>query len=96
MAGEDFKAGSVTVTAVNCSRNLRHARVMVSIFGSNEERQAMLKQLVEHNFLFQRHINKTLRLKYTPVLNFVMDDSLERGDHVLSILSQLAVPPEAE
>ena len=92
MAGTDFDAGAVTITDVSASRNLRAARVRVSIFGHGAGRQQMVDQLASRHIAFQRHINRQMRLKYTPVLNFVLDGSLEKGDHVLDLLGRLDIP----
>ncbi|MFO7937262.1 MAG: 30S ribosome-binding factor RbfA [Kiritimatiellia bacterium] len=88
-AGEDFDLGSVTVTEVNCASNLRNAIVRVSIFGHDEERGRMINRLSRKAKDLQAVINRDLKLKYTPRLQFKLDLSLEKGDHVLDILSRM-------
>lgn len=80
---------SVTVTRVEVSSDLRHANVQVSIMGSPEEQQDVLRRLGHHRQEIQQHLNKTVRLKYMPRLHFHLDTSLEEGDRVLSLLYQL-------
>lgn len=92
-AGVDCAA--FTVTQVRVARNLRNATVSVSILGHERERQAMLRKLAQRHAAFQHLINRDMRLKYTPVLQFTLDESLEKGDHVLDVLSRLATADPA-
>ncbi len=93
MTEGSFDISTVMITRVIASRNLRHARVMVSIRGQDEERQRALSMLKRHRSEIQRLINRDLTLKYTPKLAFELDTSVERGDHMLDLLNEL-VPEE--
>ncbi len=84
-----FDLSAVTVTQVITSSNLRHARVLVSIRDHEGERGRMLGQLARHRATIQQGINKHLSLKYTPQLTFELDESIEKGDRVLNLISQL-------
>lgn len=86
---DELDLGAVTVTRVVVSRSLQHARVMISIRGHETERRAMLDVLWQHRQVIQEQINHDLHLKYTPRLIFELDPSLEKGDHVLSVLAEL-------
>ncbi len=90
MKEADFDMSAVTVTHVITSRNLRHARVLVSIRDHKNERQRMLGHIRRHRREIQAMINRDLVLKYTPKLSIELDESVERGDHVLEVLSELA------
>jgi ribosome-binding factor A len=83
------------VTHVITSSDLRSARVLVSIRGHEAERSRMLGQLRHHHAEFQRRLAENVILKYTPVLHFELDGSLESGDRVLNLLSELEPPPAA-
>ncbi len=85
----DFDISAVTVTQVVTAPNLRHARVFVSIREHVLEREAMLDVLREKRNAVQQHINRTIRLKYTPQLTFELDESIEKGDHVLHLIDEL-------
>ncbi len=93
----DFDISAVTVTHVVTAPNLRHARVFVSIREHILEREAMLDTLREHRNAMQAHINRTMRMKYTPQLTFELDESIEKGDRVLHLIAELeeeyGVPP---
>jgi len=95
-SGEPIDLAALTVTRVEAARNLRTARVWVSVFGHEHERGAFLRQLANKAKEFQSLINRDLSLKYTPRLRFELDGSLEKGDHVLDLLSHLDVPGDRD
>ena len=90
MLNEGVDCAAITVTQVRVARNLRNATVSVSILGHDRERQAMIRKLAHRHVAFQRLINRDMKLKYTPVLQFTLDESIEKGDHVLDVLTRLA------
>jgi len=89
MTDSDFDFAAVTVTHVVTSRNLRTARVLVSIMGDEDKKTRMLGMLRRRRPDIQQAINRDLTLKYTPKLHFHLDRSIEAGDHVLDILTKL-------
>ena len=72
---KDPRVGFVTVTEVETSPDLRHARVFVSVLGTDAERQASLEGLQSAHGFLQRRVADELRLKHTPQLLFVEDDT---------------------
>lgn len=80
---KDTRVGFVTVTAVETSPDLRHARVYVSVMGDREETLAGLEA---SRALLQAAIAKDMRIKYTPQLNFVYDETVERGMRITELL----------
>ncbi len=85
----DFDMSAVTVTKVHTASNLRNARVFISIREHYLERDEMLETISGHRLAMQQHINKTMRLKYTPQLHFELDESIEKGDRVLHLIAEL-------
>jgi len=85
----DFDASALTVTRVECAPDLRDANVFVSIFGHEEERDRMISYLNRHRQEIVRLMIKRVKLKYTPRLHFILDESIEGGDHILSLLAEL-------
>jgi ribosome-binding factor A len=83
---------ALTITRVIASRNLRNARVLVSIRDNVERRKSIISMLTRHRAEMQAMINKDCQLKFTPRLVFELDPSLEKGDHVLAVLSSLEIP----
>jgi ribosome-binding factor A len=88
-----FDMAAVTVSHVVTSPDLRQARVLISIRDHTADREAMLKMIQNHRKAIQAHINRYLKIKYTPRLTFSLDDSIEKGDRVLEILSHMEPPP---
>jgi ribosome-binding factor A len=84
LAGDlkDPRVGFVTVTEVNTSPDLRHARVYVSVLGAEAERQATLDGLRSAHGFLQGRVGGELHLKHTPELRFVYDDTAERAARV--------------
>jgi len=82
----DPRIGFVTVTAVDTSTDLRHARVYVSVLGGEPERAATLAGLDSAHGLLQQAIGRELRMKRTPTLRFVFDESIDRGMRISELL----------
>jgi ribosome-binding factor A len=85
---KDPRVGFVTVTAVETSPDLRHARVFVSVLGEDDEREASLSGLRSAHGYLQRRVARELRLKHTPTLDFAYDESVERGVRVSRLLEE--------
>jgi ribosome-binding factor A len=83
---KDPRVGFVTVTAVETSPDLRHARVFVSVLGEGPVRRRSLDGLRSAHGYLQRRVAEELRLKHTPTLEFVYDDSVDRGMRISELL----------
>jgi ribosome-binding factor A len=92
---KDPRIGFVTVTGVEASRDLRHARVYVSVLGSEAKRDATLAGLESAHGILQSRVNRELRLKRTPQLVFEYDPTVERGVRLSRLIDELA-PGEHE
>ena len=84
----DPRIGFVTVTAVDTSSDLRTARVHFSVLGSEEDRQDTLEALTASRAVLQSAIASQVKMKRTPTLTFVYDDSIERADRLNRMLSE--------
>jgi ribosome-binding factor A len=82
----DPRIGFVTVTSVDTSPDLRQARVYVSVLGSPDERDATLAGLESAHGVLQQAVARELRLKNTPTLQFVFDESIDRGMRITELL----------
>jgi ribosome-binding factor A len=87
---KDPRIGFVTVTGVETSPDLRHARVFVSVLGSERKREESLAGLAAAHGVLQSHLAKELRLKRTPQLTFEYDPSVERGVRMSQLIDELA------
>src|SRR5690242_11756994 len=77
---KDPRVGFVTVTAVDTSPDLRHARVFVSVLGTETIRRRSLDGLRSAQGYLQKRVAGELRLKHTPSLEFAYDDSVDRSE----------------
>jgi ribosome-binding factor A len=85
---KDPRIGFVTVTAVDTSPDLRHARVYVSVLGDADERAETLEGLESSRGFLQAGIARELRIKHTPALVFEHDEALERGMRISQLLDE--------
>jgi ribosome-binding factor A len=85
---KDPRIGFVTVTAVDVSPDLRHARVYVSVLGSDEDRTQTLAGLRSSHGYLQAQVGTELRMKRTPTLEFVYDESIETGMRISELLEE--------
>jgi ribosome-binding factor A len=92
---KDPRVGFVTVTAVETSADLRHARVYVSVLGEGAVRRRSMAGLESAHGFLQRRVAGELRLKNTPTLDFVYDDSTDRGMRIAQLLEDEGVRGEA-
>ena len=74
------------MTSVDTSPDLRQARVYVSVLGSEEEREATLAGLESAHGVLQSAVATELRMKHTPTLQFVFDESIQRGMRISELL----------
>lgn len=87
---KDPRLQQVTITAVEVSADLRHARVrFTGRAGEGRAAEELLGLRSAAGFL-RGHLGRTLRLRYAPELAFEVDDSVERSLHVAALLRQIA------
>ncbi|AFZ59498.1 30S ribosome-binding factor RbfA [Anabaena cylindrica FACHB-243] len=88
--------GMVSVTDVDVSGDLQHAKIFVSIYGTEEAKAETMAGLKSATGYVRSELGARVRLRRTPEVIFVEDDSLERGTKLLSLLNQLRQdrPPE--
>jgi len=97
----DPRLALVTVTEVDVSRDLSHARVFVSKIGSDAERSAAVAALNHAAPYFRHEIAQRTRLRRSPELVFESDEALEGGFRVSRLLDEIqrereAAPPAGE
>jgi ribosome-binding factor A len=86
---KDPRIGFVTITGVETSADLRHAKVYVSVFGSERKRAESLAGLEAAHGVLQRRIGGELRMKRTPQLTFQYDPSVEQGVRMSKLIDEL-------
>lgn len=79
--------GMVSITRVDTTADLRYAKIYVSALDKGQEKE-ILKGLKSASGYLRRELGHTLQLRYTPELQFVGDDSIQHGAHILELLRQ--------
>lgn len=83
-------AGMVSVTDVDVSGDLQHAKIFVSIYGTDEARAETMAGLRSATGYVRSELGQRIRLRRTPEVVFQEDRSIERGTRVLSLINQLS------
>ncbi|SRR5579883_895138 len=83
-------AGMVSVTDVEVAGDLQHAKIFVSIYGTDAAKAETMAGLKSATGFVRSELGQRIRLRRTPEVVFLRDDSLERGDKVLSLLNRLS------
>ena len=78
-------SGMVSITRVDTTGDLRYARVYVSALDKSQETE-VLKGLKSAAGFLRRELGRALQLRYTPELQFIPDDSIQHGAHILEVL----------
>lgn len=86
------KLGFVTVTDVECTRDMSQAKVYVSFLGRQERNDAGMKVLRSAKGFIRSTLAKNIKARKMPDLIFVQDTSLEQGRKIEGIISNLPVP----
>lgn len=88
------QTGMVSITRVDTTGDLRYARIYVSALDKSQEKE-VLKGLKSAAGFLRRELGRSLQLRYTPELQFVADDSIQHGAHILEVLRQVDQQDEA-
>ena len=91
---KDPRIGFVTVTAVETTSDLDHAKVWVSVLGGESQQKKTLRALDGAAGVLQGRIGKELGLRRTPRLEFVYDRAVEQGVRMTRLIDELAPPTE--
>lgn len=86
----DPRIGFVTVTEARISDDLSHARIFVSVLGSDQEVTAALAALNSASGFIRHRLGAVLRLKRIPELHFVFDDTVRAAARIEELLSQVS------
>ena len=86
---KDPRIGFVTVTSVECTGDLREAKVYVSLMGSDQQVKDCWQGLQSSLGFIRREIGKRIRLRFTPEISFVVDKSLDYSAHIQELLLKI-------
>jgi len=86
---KDPRLGSITVLAVEVSRDLSHAKVFVTALGGDEAANAQALAILRRAAGFlRRELGRSLHTRTTPELHFVLDTSIERGARLSALIDE--------
>lgn len=88
------QSGMVTITHVDTTSDLRYSRIYVSVLEKSLEKD-VIRGLKSAAGYLRRELGASMSLRYTPELQFIADDSIQHGAHILEILRQVERQDEA-
>ncbi|MBE6085014.1 MAG: 30S ribosome-binding factor RbfA [Selenomonas ruminantium] len=86
---KDPRIGFVTVTSVECTGDLREAKVYVSLMGNESQVKSCWMGLNSSLGFIRREIGKRIRLRVTPEISFALDKSLDYSAHIQELLLKI-------
>jgi len=86
---KDPRIGFVSVTDVEVSGDLRHAKVFISVYGSDKEKEETLEGLQQAQGFVRKLVGERVKIHHTPEIIFRYDDSIENGVHISEIIKDL-------
>lgn|SRR5699024_3305423 len=86
---KDPRIGFVTITDVEVTGDLQHAKVFISVLGNDKEKEDTLIGLSKANGFIRSKVGDRVRLRKTPEISFQFDDAIEYGSRIESILRDL-------
>jgi len=85
----DPGVGFVTVTGVEVTKDIRNAKVFVSVMGDAARKQESVKALNRAKTFIQKLLRERVRLRFVPILHFILDESIDYGSRIDTILEKL-------
>ncbi|TDO89352.1 ribosome-binding factor A [Halanaerobium saccharolyticum] len=86
---KDPRIGFVSVTDVVVSGDLRHAKVFISVYGTDKEKEETLAGLQQAQGFVRKLVGERVKIHHTPEIIFRYDDSIENGVHISEIIKDL-------
>lgn len=83
-------SGIVSVTDVELSSDYKYAKAYVSIYGTEEQKEQTMEAIQDSTPYIRSEVGKRIRLRHTPELEFKIDDSLERGSRITSLIDKIS------
>lgn len=80
----------VTVTRVDITKDLRHAKVYISVIGSDKDKETTIKALTTAAGFIAVHASKKVVMRYFPELTFILDDAVDKHMRIEELLQQIS------
>lgn len=87
-------AGMVSITHVDVSKDLQHAKIFISIYGNEDAKSDTMEGLKACTGFVRRELGHRIRLRHTPEIRFIQDSSLEQGDRLIDLINRINPHPE--
>jgi ribosome-binding factor A len=85
----DPRLKNITINSVRVSPDLQLAKVYYSVMGNQADRDAVNKGLKQASGFIRRSLGDTLKMRYTPVVNFFFDESIERAARISELIENV-------
>lgn len=82
-------SGLISVTKVEVTKDLRHAKIFLSIYGEESEKQKVFEGLKNAEGFIRKELAHRVRMKFIPEISFKMDESIEYGIHIYKLLEEV-------
>ncbi len=82
--------GVVSITDIEISHDNSYAKVYYSVYASEEEKNTTIKAITDNTAKIRYEVGKRVRLRLTPELRFIPDNSLERGANVTELINKIS------
>jgi ribosome-binding factor A len=94
--GRERSAGFITVSSVKLSRDLRIAKIYISILGAKSSPGIFIKALEDNQGKIRAHIGRNVRMRFLPELRFYLDDTLDQMEHIQDVIDSVKTDEEIE
>lgn len=78
----------ISIVSANVTKDLRYAKVFVSVLGNEEEKKNALEGLKSAAGFIRREIGHRMQLRYTPEIQFELDNSIEHGVYITKLINE--------
>ena len=78
----------ISITSLNVTKDLRYAKVYVSVLGNEEEKKNAITALKSAGGFIRREVGQRMQLRYTPEMKFELDNSIEHGVHIIKLINE--------
>lgn len=82
-------SGLISVTKVEMTKDLRHARIFLSIYGEEPEKQKVFEGIKNAEGFIRKELAHRVRMKFIPEISFKMDESIEYGIYIHKLLEEM-------
>lgn len=86
---KDPRIGFVSVIDVELSNDFSHVKIFVSIMGNDEAKRLAMEGLESAKGFIRTELGKRIRLRHTPEVHLIADNSIERGSRIFDLLEEV-------